>query len=284
MFLALALGFAIGPRKLWGFTLGSVTATLLAGVLIGQLGITVDGPDQVHLLPDVPVRGRLRRRTAVLPRDRQGRPAPDRLLAGRAGVVPCSCPSCARSSRAWTSGYAAGLYAGSQTISAAIGVATDQIERLGLTRRSGEGAVRRCHSDRLRRDLHLRHDRLGRPARAARPEADRRRPAGRLRRVRTATGRRSVGLRARRLLGVSGDRDARLHDRRGVRSDGPAGPRALSRSAHLRRARAPRRSADRRRRRHRPRAGRHRGASPDRIRCWSNASSQLVPEVTTRRC
>jgi putative transport protein len=29
-------------------------------------------------------------------------------------------------------GYAAGLYAGSQTISAAIGVATDQIDRLGL--------------------------------------------------------------------------------------------------------------------------------------------------------
>ena len=32
-------------------------------------------------------------------------------------------------------GYAAGLYAGSQTISAAIGVATDQIDRLGLHRR-----------------------------------------------------------------------------------------------------------------------------------------------------
>ena len=30
-------------------------------------------------------------------------------------------------------GYAAGLYAGSQTISAAIGVATDQIDRLGYT-------------------------------------------------------------------------------------------------------------------------------------------------------
>ena len=44
MFLALALGFAIGPRKLGGFTLGNVTATLLAGVLIGQLGITVPGP------------------------------------------------------------------------------------------------------------------------------------------------------------------------------------------------------------------------------------------------
>ena len=44
MFFALAVGFAVGPLKLWGFALGNVTATLLAGVLIGQLGITVAGP------------------------------------------------------------------------------------------------------------------------------------------------------------------------------------------------------------------------------------------------
>ena len=30
MFLALAVGFWVGPRKLVGFTLGNVTATLLA--------------------------------------------------------------------------------------------------------------------------------------------------------------------------------------------------------------------------------------------------------------
>ena len=44
VFLSLGMGFAIGPLKVRGFTLGSVTATLLAGILIGQLGITVDGP------------------------------------------------------------------------------------------------------------------------------------------------------------------------------------------------------------------------------------------------
>jgi len=44
VFFALAVGFAVGPWKLGGFTLGNVTATLLAGVLIGQLGITVGGP------------------------------------------------------------------------------------------------------------------------------------------------------------------------------------------------------------------------------------------------
>ena len=44
VFLALALGFAVGPLKVMGFTLGNVTATLLAGVLIGQLGIAIAGP------------------------------------------------------------------------------------------------------------------------------------------------------------------------------------------------------------------------------------------------
>src|ERR1043165_8577443 len=44
VFLALAIGFLVGPLKLKGFALGSVTATLLAGILIGQLGIRVEGP------------------------------------------------------------------------------------------------------------------------------------------------------------------------------------------------------------------------------------------------
>src|SRR5262245_51515133 len=44
LFLALAIGFAIGPRKLAGFSLGNVTSTLLAALAIGQLGIEVPGP------------------------------------------------------------------------------------------------------------------------------------------------------------------------------------------------------------------------------------------------
>ena len=44
LFLALAIGFWIGPKKLAGFSLGNVTATLLAAVAIGQLGIQVPGP------------------------------------------------------------------------------------------------------------------------------------------------------------------------------------------------------------------------------------------------
>ena len=43
IFLALAIGYFIGPLKIAGFTLGNVTACLLAGVLVGQLNVAVPG-------------------------------------------------------------------------------------------------------------------------------------------------------------------------------------------------------------------------------------------------
>src|SRR5437870_7034579 len=44
IFLTLALGYYFGKFTFKGIGLGSVTATLLAGVLIGQLGITISAP------------------------------------------------------------------------------------------------------------------------------------------------------------------------------------------------------------------------------------------------
>src|SRR5215831_1735900 len=44
IFLALALGYYLGKFTFKGIGLGSVTATLLAGVLIGQIGITISQP------------------------------------------------------------------------------------------------------------------------------------------------------------------------------------------------------------------------------------------------
>src|SRR4051812_23896243 len=41
VFLTLALGFLIGKRKFGKFSLGVVTSTLLAGVLIGQFDIKI---------------------------------------------------------------------------------------------------------------------------------------------------------------------------------------------------------------------------------------------------
>src|SRR5260370_16580518 len=44
IFLTLALGSYFGKFTFRGIGLGSVTATLLAGVLIGQIGITISPP------------------------------------------------------------------------------------------------------------------------------------------------------------------------------------------------------------------------------------------------
>src|SRR5271154_3571223 len=44
IFLALGLGYYFGKFTFRGLGLGSVTATLLAGVVIGQIGITIAQP------------------------------------------------------------------------------------------------------------------------------------------------------------------------------------------------------------------------------------------------
>src|SRR5580693_5363208 len=44
IFLALAFGYYFGKFTIKGIGLGSVTATLLAGILIGQIGITISQP------------------------------------------------------------------------------------------------------------------------------------------------------------------------------------------------------------------------------------------------
>ena len=131
IFLALAIGFWIGPRKVAGFSLGNVTATLLAAVVIGQLGITISPNVKAAFFilfifaigygvgPQF-VRG-------------FGKEGPRQIgfaliILALCLVVPYVCARVA----GLPLGYAAGLYAGSQTISASIGVASDQIARLGL--------------------------------------------------------------------------------------------------------------------------------------------------------
>jgi len=44
IFLSLGLGYYFGKFTFRGIGLGAVTATLLAAVAIGQLGITITGP------------------------------------------------------------------------------------------------------------------------------------------------------------------------------------------------------------------------------------------------
>jgi len=141
VFLALGIGFGVGPRKVGGFALGAVTATLLAGILIGQLGITVDGPiKSAFFLLFLFAVG-----YGVGPQffSGIGKEGPKQIVFSLIVLAFClAVPVVCGWMAGLDVGYAAGLYAGSQTISASIGVASDQIARLGLT-----AAEAKAHSD-----------------------------------------------------------------------------------------------------------------------------------------
>ncbi|HET9164895.1 MAG TPA: aspartate-alanine antiporter [Candidatus Angelobacter sp.] len=131
IFLTLAIGYYFGKFTFRGIGLGSVTATLLAGVLIGQLGITISQPLKAFVfLMFLFAVG-----YGVGPQFIRGI-AKDGVPQAIFAVVLCVL--CLGSLVVivklvgYDLGYAAGLYSGSQTISAAMGLSTDAINRLGL--------------------------------------------------------------------------------------------------------------------------------------------------------
>jgi putative transport protein len=131
IFLTLAIGYFFGKFTFRGIGLGSVTATLLAGVLIGQLGITISQPLKafVFLLFLFAVG------YGVGPQFVRGI-AKDGVPQALFSVVQClfclAVPVAVAKIVGYDLGYTAGLYSGSQTISAAMGLSTDAINRLGL--------------------------------------------------------------------------------------------------------------------------------------------------------
>ncbi|MDR1699513.1 MAG: aspartate-alanine antiporter, partial [Prevotellaceae bacterium] len=140
VFLALALGFAVGKIKYKAFTLGTVTSVLLMGVLVGQLNITVSplvksiffllflfavgfsvGPQFVHSLrkdglPQIAF-------TVILCTISLGITYVCAVIAG------------------FDTGNATGLFAGANTNSAIIGIATDTINQLGISPEEKSTAV-----------------------------------------------------------------------------------------------------------------------------------------------
>ena len=131
IFLVLALGYYFGKFNFRGVGLGSVTATLLAGVLIGQLGITISQPLKAFVfLMFLFAVG-----YGVGPQFVRG-VAKDGLPQAIFAAVQCIFSLGAlvviAKIAGYDLGYAAGLYSGSQTISAAMGLSTDAINRLGL--------------------------------------------------------------------------------------------------------------------------------------------------------
>jgi len=131
IFLSLALGYYFGSFTYKGLGLGAVTATLIAAVVIGQLGITVSGP----LKPTFFLMFLFAIGCGVGPQFVRGIARdgiPQALFAAVVCVFCLAAPYLAAKLAGYDVGSAAGLYAGSQTISASMGLATDAINRLGL--------------------------------------------------------------------------------------------------------------------------------------------------------
>src|ERR1700760_98037 len=131
IFLSLALGYYFGSFTYKGLGLGAVTATLIAAVIIGPIGITISGPLKTFFFlmflfaigygvgPQF-VRG--------IAQDG----VPQAIFAAVVCVFCLLSPYLCAKVAGYDIGSTVGLYAGSQTISASMGLATDAIGRLGL--------------------------------------------------------------------------------------------------------------------------------------------------------
>jgi putative transport protein len=132
VFLSLALGYYFGSFTYKGLGLGAVTATLIAAVIIGQLEIKITGP----LKPFFFIMFLFAIGYGVGPQFVRGIAKDGMPQAVFAAVVCLFCLAapyfCAKLA-GYDVGSAAGLYAGSQTISASMGLATDAVNRLGLS-------------------------------------------------------------------------------------------------------------------------------------------------------
>src|SRR5204863_8672780 len=130
IFLALAIGYYFGKFTFKGIGLGSVTATLIAAVVIGQIGITVNQPLKAFsFLMFLFAVG-----YGVGPQFVRGI-ASSGLPQAIFSVVQCvfSLAACVVVAKfaGYDLGYGAGRYSGSHTVSAALGLWTAAIKRIG---------------------------------------------------------------------------------------------------------------------------------------------------------
>lgn len=129
VFLTVALGFLLGKLRIRSFSLGTVTSVLLVGVVVGQLRIEIPEPAKtLFFLMFLFAVG-----YAVGPQFFRGLKK-DGLPQVAFAVVVCLLCLGSVWLFSWLMGYtlsqAAGLLAGSQTMSAVLGVATDTIREL----------------------------------------------------------------------------------------------------------------------------------------------------------
>ena len=129
IFLALGAGYWLGALKFGSFSLGSVTGTLLAGILVGQFGIEISPQvKSVFFMLFLFAVGYGVGPQFVRGVARDG--VPQALFAVVICLLVLACVVIASVVAGYDPGFAAGLHAGSQTISASIGLATDAINGL----------------------------------------------------------------------------------------------------------------------------------------------------------
>lgn len=129
--LALALGYWIGGLQIGTFSLGSVTGTLLMGVLIGQMHITISASVKATFF--------LMFLFAVgygagpeFFRGLKNQGVPQAIFAAVQCVVSLAVGYAVAKALGYDVGQAAGLLAGSQTISGLLGTAAEAINKLAL--------------------------------------------------------------------------------------------------------------------------------------------------------
>ncbi len=131
IFLTLGLGFWGGKFRIGSFSLGVVTCTLLAGVLVGQLGISISGNvKSTFFLMFLFAVG-----YGVGPqffRGLKGDGIQQVLFALLQCVAVLVTAVVAGKFLGYDAGGTAGLLSGASTISAVLGVATDSINQLGM--------------------------------------------------------------------------------------------------------------------------------------------------------
>lgn len=131
IFLALAVGYWVGAIKLGSFSLGTVTGTLLAGVLIGQIGIDISPQiKSIFFMMFLFAVG-----FGVGPQFVRGVASdglPQAVFAVLISLLCLFSVYIAAVVAGYGPGIAAGLLAGAHTISASIGLATDAINRMDV--------------------------------------------------------------------------------------------------------------------------------------------------------
>lgn len=129
IFLALGIGYWVGGKSFKGFSLGAVTSTLLVAIVIGILGVKISpNVKSVFFLMFLFAVG-----YGVGPQFVRGIAKdglPQAIFAVIMALLSLGASVLAAMIAGYDLGSAAGLFAGSQTISASMGLATDAINRL----------------------------------------------------------------------------------------------------------------------------------------------------------